>query len=261
MGNFLISTTIEKALTKASIEAGKVILDIQKGNMGLKKKSDGSPVTVADQEAEVILLKALQETLPEISVVAEEQASAGNIPEFATETPFFLVDPLDGTKEFIKGGTDFTVNIGLIINHEPQWGLIYIPSFDTLYIGQKGIGAKRITGAAGSSPIEDSVSVSLPPSSPLRIVASKSHLNNKTEEFLNNYPGAEIVNVGSSLKFCRVAEGQADLYPRFGPTMEWDTAAGDAILRAAGGKTTNPDGSPFLYGKTDFRNGYFISSN
>lgn len=260
MGNFLISNPIEIALTKASIEAGKVILDIQKGNIGLEEKSDGSPVTLADQRAEVILLKALKETLPEISVVAEEQAAAGTIPDFTTESPFFLVDPLDGTKEFIKGGTDFTVNIGLIINYEPQWGLIYIPSVDTLYIGQKSIGAKRITGAAGSNPTEETILVSNPPRTPIRIVASKSHMNSETEEFLNKYPGAEIVNVGSSLKFCRVAEGQADLYPRFGPTMEWDTAAGDAILRAAGGKTTNPDGSPFLYGKADFKNGFFISS-
>jgi 3'(2'),5'-bisphosphate nucleotidase len=259
MPDFLITPLIETALKTAAISAGKVILEIQKGNMGLENKSDGSPVTIADQQAEVILLEALNEHLPQIPVVAEEQAAAGNTPNFTPDGFFFLVDPLDGTKEFIKGGNDFTVNIGLIHNYEPIWGLIYIPATDTLYIGQKDSGAKRISSIMSSNPIEENIFVMRPAPSPLRIVASKSHLNNKTEDFLSTYPGAAIVNVGSSLKFCRVAEGEADIYPRFGPTMEWDTAAGDAIVRSAGGKTTNPDDTPFKYGKAEFRNGFFIS--
>lgn len=236
-------------------QAGEVIMEVyHRAEFDIKTKQNSSPVTEADERAEAVLLAALSELLPGILVVAEEQAEAKGLPPGGGEE-FFLVDPLDGTKEFIRKATSFTVNVALIQNGAPVFGIVYAPALGELFIGIGPGEAYKIEGEGGEwAPI----SVRSVPET-LALVASKSHRNPETERYLLNYPEAEIVSIGSSLKFCLVAEGKADLYPRFGPTMEWDTAAGHAVLNAAGGAVFNPDGSPFRYNKKSFLNGFFIA--
>ena len=192
---------------------------------------------------------------------AEESASAGNVPQ-SLDSRFFLVDPLDGTKEFVAGREDFTVNIALIENGVPIAGIVYAPARAVLYAGA-GSAAYR-AGVHGH--VEHRIPLDpQKQESPQRIVASRSHMTAQTEEWLGCRPDCSTVNIGSSLKFCLLAEGSADIYPRFGRTMEWDTAAGDAILRAAGGITETLDGKPLVYGKRnqaddeDFANPHFIA--
>lgn len=242
-------------LLPAIYQAGEVIMEVyHRAEMEIKIKQNSSPVTEADGRAEVVLLAALSEFMPGIPVVAEEQAEAEGLPLEVGEE-FFLVDPLDGTKEFINKATSFTVNVALIQNGAPVFGIVYAPALGELFIGFGPGEAFKIEGNDGKwMPISVRES-----STRLTLVASKSHRNPETEGYLENYPKAEIVSIGSSLKFCLVAEGKADLYPRFGPTMEWDTAAGHAVLSAAGGAVFNPDGSPFRYNKKGFLNGFFIA--
>ena len=221
-------------------------------------KADESPVTAADRDAEAVILAGLAEAAPNIPVVAEEQAAAGIIPD--VDGAFFLVDPLDGTREFIRRGDDFTVNIALIEHGEPTLGVVYAPARDTLYWGEVGRGAWMAARTPGG------------PRGPARAiavrrcggdavaVASKSHAMPGLDEWLSQAGIAQRVSVGSSLKFVLVASGEADVYPRTGPTMEWDTAAGDAVLRAAGGRTLDADGVPFRYGKPAFRNSGFVAT-
>lgn len=248
-------TELAKSLLPAVYEAGSLIMDIyHRGDMEVDTKTNASPVTEADQKAEQVILKALQDLVPNIPVIAEEKAEAEGLPEGGFNE-FLLVDPLDGTKEFINKATSFTVNIGLIQNGLPVFGIVFSPATDTLYLGL-GDRAYKVDGK-GSNWREISVRKA---HDPLALVASKSHRNQETEDYLAHYPGAEIVSIGSSLKFCLVAEGKADLYPRFGPTMEWDTAAGHAVLASAGGAVFNPDGSDFTYNKAGFKNGFFIAS-
>lgn len=241
------------ALIVAVHEAGREILRIR--SLGAEKmiKGDGSPVTEADQNAEKILLVVLQNVFPDIPVVAEEAAAAGELPK-DIGARFFLVDPLDGTKEFIRGGSDFTVNIGLVDNGVPVFGIVYAPMDGRLYVGA------RKAGWMASMPCEDSppnvankhvlcIRDAIP--AQLEAVASRSHRDDATNEWLAAHKISDVVSAGSSIKFCLVASGKADVYPRFGPTMEWDTAAAHAVLNAAGGKVTKIDGSPFLYGKRD----------
>ncbi|PHS29351.1 MAG: 3'(2'),5'-bisphosphate nucleotidase [Robiginitomaculum sp.] len=241
------------------LAAGRVILKVRADGSDHSIKGDGSPVTLADTRAEYILLKALQATVPDIPVVAEEAAEAGHIPK--TAGAFFLVDPLDGTKEFIRGGTDFTVNIGLIENGLPVFGLIYVPATGRFYEGEAGQGAwaadidcnqHDIFADMDKSPI--AVRTAVPQN--LMAVASRSHRSRETNAWLEAHNVKETVAAGSSLKFCLLAEGKADVYPRHGPTMEWDTAAGHAILSASGGRVVNLDGSAFLYGKADQQRPY-----
>jgi len=195
---------------------------------------------------------------PDIPVVAEERASSGYIP--AVNDKFWLVDPLDGTKEFIAGGTDFTVNIGLIENGIPTFGIIYTPAAGDLYIARNPTTATVQKVKSGKLIGEEKrINVRNAKTDNLTALASKSHLDEKTGAFLDNLNVKDKISAGSSLKFCVVAMGKADIYPRFGPTMEWDIAAGHAILNAAGGSVTNPDGTPFKYNKPDFRNGPFIA--
>lgn len=251
-------------LAHTAIEAGQIILHVKRQGIETHYKNDQSPVTLADQLAEKKILETLSHICPSIPIVAEEQKAAGYQTDTSVSDYCFYVDALDGTKEFIKGGSDYTVNIGLIYQNQPIFGIIYVPETDTLYQGHviDGI-CKKVLNASKAS----AQSITLPPAkakkteqqAPLRIVASRSHRTPETEAFLANYSGAEIISVGSSLKFCLLAEDKADLYPRMGPTSEWDTAAGDAILRAAGGHVTNPDGSTFFYGKENHLNGNFIA--
>jgi 3'(2'), 5'-bisphosphate nucleotidase len=227
-------------------------------------KADSSPVTEADRASEKIILAGLREAFPDIPCVAEEEASAGILPP-ALEGAFFLVDPLDGTKEFVNRRTDFTVNIALVRNSRPEIGVVFAPCSGRFFSGIPGRAeVLEVTDdytIAGRRLIVARVSTT-----PLAVVASRSHNTPETEAYIRSLGAAEIVSVGSSLKFCLLASAEADLYPRFGRTMEWDTAAGDAVLRAAGGMTRTLDGKPLTYGKRnqsdneDFANPHFIAT-
>ena len=247
----------------AALEAGKAILAIHRRGPTTRYKTDCSPVTEADERAEEIILAHLSGAFPEIPVVAEESVAAGRIPSIAGRS-FILVDPLDGTKEFVNRHDDFTVNIALIEEGRPVAGIVYAPARNVAYIGSRD-GAYRLRIAADFEVVERSP-IHVREAGNLSVaVASRSHNSPQTEEFLRKAGIHDTCLIGSSLKFCLVAEGQADLYPRFSRTMEWDTAAGDAVLRAAGGSTVTPDGVPLAYGKTrqaddaDFANPHFIA--
>lgn len=241
------------AIRKAVLAAGDAIMAIHEQGIDVRHKADASPVTEADEAAERILLATLHALEPALAVVAEESMSAGNGPNHVGRA-FWLVDPLDGTREFINRRTDFTVNVGLVIDGAPVFGMVFAPARGLLYWGDVDDGAWCSQGGS-----DRPVSVRPAPLDGLVAVASKSHRTPETDTFLNALPVADSQSAGSSLKFCLVAEGAADIYPRFGPTMEWDTAAGDAVLRAAGGAVLNPDGSMFRYGKAEYRNGNFIA--
>ena len=251
-----------KALQSLALEAGATIMAIyESGELGVAEKGDGSPVTRADQAAEAVILAGLKQIAPEVPVIAEEEASAGRVP--ATGNRFFLVDPLDGTREFINRNGEFTVNIALIEDGVPVMGVVYAPALGTLYSGGAGAAfqASVVDGKAGE-PVPMRARV---PHGPLIAVGSRSHGSEATQQWLERFAVERFVSRGSSLKFCLVASGEADIYPRMGRTMEWDTAGGDAVLRAAGGIVTTPNGAPFLYNKrgqaddVDFANGHFVA--
>jgi 3'(2'), 5'-bisphosphate nucleotidase len=252
------------ALLPAVLEAGALEMRYFRNNVAVSHKSDASPVTVADQEAEAILLAALHVVAPNIPVVAEEAASAGNIPAVGSE--FFLVDPLDGTREFVSGSEDFTVNIALVRDGTPYFGIVYAPATGQLFIG---LGNTCTPEAAIQVQVPDGISITsikhLADLNPramkcrsadlaaLTVVSSRSHRTTEVEQFLSPFNVSERRHVGSSLKFVTVARGDADLYPRIGSINEWDTAAGHAILVAAGGAVTTFDGRPLVYGKVAAR--------
>lgn len=221
-------------------------------------KADASPVTIADREAEAVILAGLARVAPGVPIVAEEEAAAGRMPD--VDGAFFLVDPLDGTKEFIKRGDDFTVNIALVEGGAPTMGVVYAPARDTLYWGEVGVGAWTATRAPGGTRGPARAIAVRACTGAACAVASKSHAMPGLDDWLAAGGITDRVSVGSSLKFVLVASGEADVYPRTGPTMEWDTAAGDAVLRAAGGRTLDPDGAPFRYGKPGFRNTGFVAT-
>jgi len=233
--------------------AGDAIMAIHASGVAAREKPDGSPVTDADEAAEAILLAALADIAPQIPVVSEENAASHAM---ASPACFFLVDPIDGTKEFLRpdGHGAFTVNIGLIMHGAPVMGMVLAPAHDRLFTGIVGLGAEE-TVKAGRRGI---VIRRVPSSGPVA-VASRSHRDEATNDWLEDHGITGTVSTGSSVKFCLVAAGEADVYPRFGPTMEWDTAAGDAVLRAAGGRMETPQGGPFAYGKPGYRNGPFIA--
>ncbi|MFN3549398.1 MAG: 3'(2'),5'-bisphosphate nucleotidase CysQ [Mesorhizobium sp.] len=246
-----------------ALEAGRAVLAVYATDFDTRTKADASPVTEADQAAEAIILKGLRERLPGIVCVAEEEVAEGKVPA-ALGSAFILVDPLDGTKEFVGRKGDFTVNIALVRDGVPAIGAVYAPARNTLYSGRPGEATIADVSPEGAV-VARRPMAARPAANPPRIVASRSHRTPETDAFIDKHPGAETVSVGSSLKFCLLANGEADLYPRFGRTMEWDTAAGDAVLRAAGGATTLVDGGPFVYGKreqtddVDFANPWFIA--
>jgi 3'(2'), 5'-bisphosphate nucleotidase len=193
-----------------------------------------------------------------VPVVAEEEAAAGRIAQVGSH--FFLVDPVDGTKEFVKRGGEFTVNIGEIRDGQPVSGVVLAPAIGRLFVGAIGEGAFELSSAGESDQIKArAIAARKPAADGLVAVSSRSHPNAKTDELLKTLPIKGNTSAGSSLKFCLVAAGEADIYPRAGQTMEWDTAAGHAVLAAAGGRMTTWDGAPFVYGKPDFRNGPFIA--
>jgi 3'(2'), 5'-bisphosphate nucleotidase len=249
-----------KALINLALLAGREIMAIYATDFGTQTKGDLSPVTEADEAAERIILEGLANLDATTPVISEEAASAGRIPQVAKH--FYLVDPLDGTKEFVSRNGEFTVNIARIENGVPVVGIVYAPAIKRIFWGDT-------TGAAGGQIAADDtitwkkLAVRACPNDGATVVASRSHRDQATDDFLKTVKVAKLVSAGSSLKFCLIAAGEADLYPRFGRTMEWDTAAGHAVLLAAGGKVLNADGKPLHYGKRErgYDNPAFIASS
>lgn len=243
-----------KALEPVARAAGAKIMEVYAKDPEADFKGDGSPVTEADEAAEAIILPALAKLAPDITVISEENAESHNL---KAPERFFLVDPLDGTKEFLKrdGKGSFTVNIALIEHGTPVMGVVYAPALDRMFSGAAGVGAHEECGGERRT----IATRKTPPEGGAVAVASASHRDAETDAWLAKNGITQTTSIGSSLKFCLVAAGEADVYPRFGPTMEWDTGAGDAILRAAGGMVELPDGSPFVYGKPEYRNGAFVA--
>jgi 3'(2'), 5'-bisphosphate nucleotidase len=255
------SKDLLKLLRLAQLAAREIMI-VYASDFAVSAKADLSPVTEADALAEKVILKGLREMWPDVPILAEESASAGDIPEVGNR--FFLVDPLDGTKEFTSRNGEFTVNIALIENGSPVMGVVYAPAINQIYWGEKGEGAGFSTFAltdALSDVQWQSIKVRSLPKDGLTVVASRSHMDTATAEYLKNCNVKSLTSAGSSLKFCLIAKGEADLYPRFGRTMEWDTAAGQAVLEAAGGTVCTVDGSPLCYNKSErgFDNPAFIA--
>jgi 3'(2'), 5'-bisphosphate nucleotidase len=241
-------------IAEASRAAGEAILEVVRRGFDVEAKGDSSPVTEADRAAELVILAALAKAAPDVPVIAEEEVAAGRIP--AHGDTFFLVDPLDGTKEFVRGGDDYTVNIALVENLTPKLGVVFAPATGRLHGGIVGSGAWLDEGQ-GRNVIETRAR-----GGSMTAVASKSHLNQATIDYLEAAAGkCDYVSVGSSLKFCIVAEGGADIYPRAAPTSEWDTAAGHAVLLAAGGLVDGVDGQALRYGKRAFLNRGFVATS
>jgi len=236
--------------------AGEAILRVRQACLAEQHqvKLDGSPVTQADLAAHRVIAQGLAELTPDISVLSEEGQT---LLEPADRSSFWLVDPLDGTREFVAGSGEFTVNIALIERETPVFGVVYVPMTAELFWGGATIGA-WVEQAAVQEPLRVSIRNA---AQPLRVMASKRHLNADTQAFLNKLGPISLVNAGSSLKFCRIAQAQADLYPRLGPTCEWDTAAAQAVLEGAGGHVFKLTGEPLKYGKRDPLNPSFIASS
>lgn len=256
-------------LNQLAVHAGEEILKVYAEPFEVDNKSDGSPVTVADAAAEKVILAGLSKIFPEIPVVAEESVEAGELP--VVEGRYFLVDPLDGTKEFLKRNGEFTVNIALIEDGCPVFGVVSAPALGEIYWGgalsandQQSAFKGRIE--AGKIVDVAAISVRTPPQSGLSVLASRSHMSEETAALINRLGVAEQLSVGSSLKLCWLAAGRADFYPRMAPTMQWDIAAGDALLRAAGGALVYAEtGNDFTYQvptqaiKDDLRNPHFLA--
>lgn len=248
--NFADASLLD-AMTDIASQAAAAIMRVRKNGAIARTKSDSSPVTEADEAAEAIILEGLARLLPGIGIVSEEAASQ-------TETlhvpdPFILVDPLDGTREFIEGRDEFTVNIAIIQNGRPVAGVVGAPALDTIWRGAMTMGSERLHLPAGLIAKDATNKMPLHTSAHSgdvwRAMVSRSHLDPTTENWLSRFSRVERMDCGSSVKFCRIAEGKADVYPRLGRTSEWDIAAGDAVLSAAGGVVLTPAGEPVLYGQ------------
>jgi len=236
--------------------AGREILEVyDSGAVAVSAKPDQSPLTAADLRAHALIVRGLAELTPDVPVLSEEAADA----PYAVRrqwTRYWLVDPLDGTKEFLSRNGQFTVNIALIEGHTPKLGVVHVPVTDTSYRGLAGRGAWRQTAAAAAEPIR----VTDTAVAPLRVVGSRSHRGDSLDTFLERVGPHRLLALGSSLKFCIVAEGGADVYPRLGPTSEWDTAAAHAVLTAAGGTVSQLDGAPLQYNtRAELLNPHFIA--
>jgi 3'(2'), 5'-bisphosphate nucleotidase len=250
----MVTAELRSAVTGLAREAGRATMTYYEGETSaeVRQKADQSPVTLADEVAHRILVEGLHRIDPSTPVVSEEAQAA----EFETRKGwrrFWLVDPLDGTKEFIKRRAEFTVNVALIEDGEPVLGVVVAPALDLLYWAVKGGGSWR---EEKGGPAERIYSSPQSPGEPLTVVESLSHPSPELEEYLRTVPVARRVKAGSSLKFCWVAEGRADIYPRLGPTMEWDVAAGDCVYRQSGKNGERP--SPLTYNKPDLRNPSFV---
>ena len=247
------------AMRRLSIQAGRVIMEIyERDDFDVREKSDASPVTEADEAADRLISAGLREEFPNFPLVTEEQAATHDL----SAGTFLIVDPLDGTKEFVKRRGDFTVNIALVEDGVPTLGVVYAPAKGRMFSTAPDGGALEETGSFDlqETGTQRQIRVAVPDNTALRVVASKSHRDQATDDYINLYQTSESVSAGSSLKFCLVAAGEADFYPRLGPTMEWDTAAGDAVLRAAGGSVVEKTNhSLLIYGKPQFRNPQFLA--
>jgi 3'(2'), 5'-bisphosphate nucleotidase len=241
-----------------ALRAGQAIMKAREARHRPDTKSDGSPVTAADLAADEVIRDGLAREMPDLTVITEETCTAASRVDADC---FVLVDPLDGTREFIKGSDEFTVNIALIAKGVPVAGAVYAPALRRLYIGGKTAHRLDIVGDEMPSRLDGlrAIRVRTAPAEGWHAVVSRSHLDPDTRRWIEQHRIAELCYAGSSLKFCTLAEGAADVYPRLGPTMEWDTAAGHAVLLAAGGRVTDLDGKPMRYGKPQFRNGNFVA--
>jgi 3'(2'), 5'-bisphosphate nucleotidase len=244
---------------RLALEAGDRIMEVYASpDFEVRAKSDTSPVTEADEAADALISEGLAEAFPQVPLVTEEQAGS-HTQEVST---FLIVDPLDGTKEFIQRRGDFTVNIAYVENGAPVRGVVYAPAIGRLFYtlpDGRSVEETPPFDPARPGPVVP-LSVSIPDNRGLNVVASKSHRDAATDAYIARFAVADMKSAGSSLKFCLVACGEADLYPRLGRTMEWDTAAGDAVLRGAGGEVVRfDDHAPFTYGKPGFANGFFIA--
>lgn len=250
---------LAQVMRRLSLEAGDKIMEIYNSpDFDVRSKSDSSPVTAADEAADALISAGLRAAFPDVALVTEEQSASHSV----QATTFLIVDPLDGTKEFIKRRGDFTVNIAYVVDGEPVRGVVYAPAKERLFytdasgqsVEEFGPFAKDVVGEV--EPIE----VSHPDNNALMVVASKSHRDQATDDYIDLYLVKDMKSAGSSLKFCLVATGEADIYPRLGRTMEWDTAAGHAVLNGAGGHVVRfDDHSPLVYGKDKFANPFFIA--
>lgn len=253
-----MTLTIDPALVERvrqiALRAGEAILEVYNTDFEVERKDDASPVTEADQRAETLIVDAIRREITDAyPIVAEEAVAAGDIPDVGTG-PFWLVDPLDGTKQFVSRQGEFTVNIAFIENNRPQLGVVHAPALGSTYWGS-AIGAFAVNGGDDEPRV---IACRTIPEKGLVAVASRSHRTPETDAFLAKYDVGELISSGSSIKFCLVASGRADLYPRMGRTMEWDTAAGHAVARFAGGSVIETDGTELLYGKPGFENPHFI---
>jgi 3'(2'), 5'-bisphosphate nucleotidase len=245
-------------MRRLALEAGAAILEVYgRPDFDVRAKSDASPVTEADEAADALISAGLRAAFPDVPLVTEEQAATHG----GTARSFLIVDPLDGTKEFVQRRGDFTVNIAWVEDGRPVAGVVYAPAQGRLFYTDATGAAVEETGPFGPTPgTVRPLSVARPDNAALRVVASKSHRDAATDAYIARYRVADFKSAGSSLKFCLVATGEADLYPRLGRTMEWDTAAGDAVLRAAGGRTLRfDDHAPLAYGKPGHENPFFIA--
>ncbi len=252
--------TMIDAMASLALEAGRLAMAIYESDFAVEAKGDASPVTEADRLGEAIILRGLDRLAPHIPVLAEEAASEGKIPSLGNE--FFLVDPLDGTREFVTKTGEFTVNIALVRNGAPVLGVVFAPAIGKLYRGVVGKGATLTKIAEGRPGATAPINARQTPTRGLIAVASRSHRGPETDAFLETLDVADFAAAGSSLKFCLIAEGLADVYPRLGRTMEWDTGAGQAVLEAAGGRVVVFGGEePLRYGKLPrgFDNPHFIA--
>ena len=243
----MMLTNLEAAapdVEELAVTAGKAILDVYRGDFEVTRKQDRSPLTQADLASHVIIRDALARLTPDIPLLSEESADI----DFRTRSrwrEYWLVDPLDGTREFVNRNGEFTVNIALVRDHRPVLGVVHVPVSGVTYTGIEGIGAKR--AEKGDEP--QAIRVRIPCADPVVVVGSRSHANPRLLEYLERIGDFELVSMGSSLKFCLLAEGKADFYPRLGPTSEWDTAAAHAVVTAAGGRILTLDGKPLEYNR------------
>ncbi len=241
-----------------ALDGGAITLEYFQSDIDVEQKGDESPVTIADQKAEEFILKQLDDRGYTFPIIAEESVAAGNIPDISEDSFFWLIDPLDGTKEFISGCGEYTVNIALVSRSGPVLGAVYCPAKGELYAGH-GEGTATLKKTGGE---EVPITIRPFPEEGLTVVSSLRHGDTeKMDAFLKDYTIVEHAARGSSLKICLIASGAADIYPRFGPTYEWDIAAGDAVLRSAGGAIYRPDGTLMTYGKERFWNAEFVATS
>ena len=247
-------TALAEALMPIVERAGAAIMKVYGGAFVVEHKDDNSPLTQADLESQRIIVAGLQKVTPDIPILAEESATAPWSVRSAWRE-LWVVDPLDGTREFVKRNGEFTINVALVVEHEPVLGVVSAPALGQIFWGAAGLGAYRRLQAGENERVHTA-----PPQQPARVVGSRSHASPETAAFLKRLGPHVLSAVGSSLKFCLVAQGKADLYPRFGATSEWDTAAGQAILEAAGGHVTRMDGHRLRYNcRESLINGDFVA--